>query len=340
LSDPDLPRLSFRLSGRVDPRRCIELARAADDAGLHTVWFAENPFERGVLPALAGCALATGRIGLGIGVFNPYNRHPTLMAMEAAALDELAGGRVVLGIGSGVMLIRPLAVPTDRPIAAMRDSVAIVRSMLAGEEARHAGRVFSADGARLGFRAPRPDLPIYLAAMGDQGIRLCGEVADGLLVSNMSPPAYTRRAVGLLRAAAERAGRPAPAVVQYAPCAVDADGAAARRAVTTAVGTLLPLYWRLGDGWPAIRAALRDYSGIDPAEFEKAVARLDQGEAPERVLDDRFVRAYAVAGTVDDCLEQCAELRRAGVTELALSPVGLDPVPALRALGRAAARAC
>jgi hypothetical protein len=58
------------------------------------------------------------------------------------------------------------------------------------------------------------------------------------------------------------------------------------------------------------------------------------------VLDDRFVRAYAVAGTVDDCLEQCAELRRAGVTELALSPVGPDPGPALRALGRAAAHAC
>ncbi len=312
----------------------------AEEAGFHAVWFAENPFERGVLPALAGCALATRRIGLGIGVFNPYNRHPTLMAMEAAALDELAGGRVTLGIGSGVMLLRPMAVPLDRPIAAMRDSVAIVRGMLAGEAVRYAGRVFSADGARLGFSAPRPALPLYLAAMGDQGLRLCGEVADGLLISNMSPLGFTERAVGVVRAAAAAAGRPRPEVVQYVPCAVDADGPAARRAATAAIGLLLPMYWRLGDGWPAIRAAVRDHSGIDPADFARAMERLDRGEAPERVLDDRFVRAYAVAGTVDDCLEQLAAYRRAGVTELAVSPAGPDPAAALRLLGPAAAAAC
>ena len=68
------------------------------------MWFAENAFARGAMSALAASALATSTIRLGVGVFNPFNRHPTLIAMEMAALDELSDGRVVLGIGSGIRL--------------------------------------------------------------------------------------------------------------------------------------------------------------------------------------------------------------------------------------------
>src|SRR5215813_4580407 len=84
----ELPKLSVRLSGAVDPRHCVDLANIA--------------FSRGVLPAASACAAATRRIGIGIGVFNPYNRHPTLIAMEIGALDELAQRRARLAIGSGI----------------------------------------------------------------------------------------------------------------------------------------------------------------------------------------------------------------------------------------------
>jgi 5,10-methylenetetrahydromethanopterin reductase len=93
--------LSVRISGAIHPRNAIELAKIAEANGYHAVWFPENAFGRGALPAAAACAAATTAIGIGIGVFNPYNRHPTLIAMEIAALDELAQGRVRLGIGSG-----------------------------------------------------------------------------------------------------------------------------------------------------------------------------------------------------------------------------------------------
>ena len=98
----ELPKLSVRLSGAIDPRRCIEIAKMADANRYHSVWFAENAFGRGLLPAASAASAATQSIGIGIGVFNPYNRHPTLIAMEIAALDELAQGRVRLGIGSGI----------------------------------------------------------------------------------------------------------------------------------------------------------------------------------------------------------------------------------------------
>jgi 5,10-methylenetetrahydromethanopterin reductase len=332
------PRLALRLSGGLDARRSAELARAAEEAALATVWFAENPFQRGVLPALAACALATRRIGLGIGIFNPFNRHPTLMAMETAALDELAEGRVILGIGSGIgARVRQMGLAYDRPVGAVRDAVVIARRLLAGDEVTYAGKVFSVQGARLEAPPRRADLPIYVAAMGDQALRLAGEVADGVMVSNGCAPGYTGRAVGLVREAAQAAGRPLPpAVVQYVPCALDEDGAAARDAARAFVGAMLLHYWRLGGDAPAVRAAHLEHTGIEPGDFAKAMERLAAGEPAARALDDRFLRAYALAGTAEECLEQTAAYGAAGVTELGLTFIGDDPGRAIARLGRAA----
>src|SRR5437588_11101662 len=136
----ELPKLSVRLSGAVNSRHCVDLANIAEANGFHSLWFAENAFNRGVLPAASACAAATRRIGIGIGVFNPYNRHPTLMAMEIGALDELAQGRVRLGIGSGIAAAtRRMGLHPDRPVAAMRDAITIVRGLLAGEEGNYPG---------------------------------------------------------------------------------------------------------------------------------------------------------------------------------------------------------
>src|SRR5262245_1136949 len=218
----DLPKLSVRLHGGLDPRRCVELAKAAEANGFDTVWFAENPFNRGVLPAAAACAAATERIGIGIGVVNPYNRHPTLIAMEIGALDELAQGRARLGIGSGIAsATERMGLSAERPLAALRDAVTIVRAMLAGDEVTHGGRAFSANKAKLDFKPRRPDMPLLLAARGEQALALAGRIADGLMISNMCPPEFTRHSVALLRRSAEEAGREPPAeVVQYVPCAV------------------------------------------------------------------------------------------------------------------------
>ena len=88
----NMTNVGLRLHGGLDPHRCVELAKAVEANNFASVWFAENPFERGVLPTAAACAVATRRIRIGIGVWNPFNRHPSLIAMEIGALDELAQG--------------------------------------------------------------------------------------------------------------------------------------------------------------------------------------------------------------------------------------------------------
>ena len=124
-------KIGMRLHGGLPATRCVELARMAEDAGFQSLWFAENPFNRGVWPSMTACLLATKTITIGVGVFNPYNRHPTLMAMEMAAFDELAQGRTALGIGSGIAdRVTRMGLSYAKPLAALKDCATIVRGML------------------------------------------------------------------------------------------------------------------------------------------------------------------------------------------------------------------
>jgi 5,10-methylenetetrahydromethanopterin reductase len=323
----DLPKLSVRLSGGLDPRRSIELATTAEMHGFDTVWFAENPFNRGVLPAAAACAAATSRVGIGIGVVNPYNRHPTLIAMEIGALDELAQGRARLGIGSGIASATGrMGLSTERPLAAVRDAITIVHGMLAGEEVTYAGRVFSADKVKLEYRPPRPDMPLLMAARGEQALALAGKIADGLMISNMCPPEFTRTAVDVVQRSAREAGRlPPAAVVQYVPCAARPDRAEAHRLAKEAIAEMLPGFWSLGERVPAAKSALLRAGNLSEPDFAGAVHRLRRGEKPADALDQRFIDAFAIAGTADDCLGQARRYYAAGATELALTFVGEQP---------------
>ena len=332
---PELPRIAVRLDQELDPHRCIELAVVAETSGYSSLWFAENPLHRAILPALSACALRTERIRLGIGIVNTYQHHPSLIAMEAGALDELARGRVLLGIGSGVGS-RIARLGFDyRPVSALRDATQIIRALLRGEETSYRGRAFCVDRVTLRFQPPRPDMPIYFASMGDRSLALCGELADGLIVSNLCPPGYTRRAVGIVQESAAAVRRKAPDVVQYVPCAVRADRDEARHLAKSAVGEMLTAFWPVGSDWPALRETVVAHSGISKSEMVAALARLRCGEPPERVLDDRFVEAFAIAGTAEECLATATRYRRAGVHELVLTFVGERAAEQMHHLGRA-----
>ena len=320
----DAPRLGIRLHGGLAPQRSVELAVAAEAKGFASVWFAENPLERGALPALAASAAATRRIELGIGVWNPFLRHPAQIAMDASALDELAEGRVTLGIGAGLAApIRRLGVDNTRTLAALRDTFTIVRGLIAGETVTYKGKVFAVEDAKLSYKPRRTSLPILMAARGPKALALSAEVADGLMVSNMCPPGFTRWAGKVARA---------KRIVQYAPCVVSDDRAAALSVIRPVLLGLLKTFWALGQKVPAAKASLVDHSGIPDADFAAAIA------GPADALDERFVDAFAVAGTADDCRDRLAAYQDAGVTDLVLTFVGADPVADMArfSLGKAA----
>jgi 5,10-methylenetetrahydromethanopterin reductase len=295
----------MRLHGGLAPARCIDLAKAAEANGLSSVWFAENPLERGVLPALAACAANTSRIELGVGVWNPYLRHPAQIAMDISALDELSNGRMALGIGSGQAApIEKLGIDNTRPLGALEDCFATVRALLRGE---------TVGGVKLSYAA-RPDIPLLMAARGPRTLELCGRIADGLIVSNMCPPGFARHA-----ATAARAKR----VVQYVPCSVGPDRAQAIAAMKPVLAGLLKSFWGLAQRVPAARTSLVACSGIPETDFAAGTP------------DERFLEAFTVTGDTDDCRRRVAVYREAGVTDLVLTFVGAEPARDMAYLLRA-----
>jgi 5,10-methylenetetrahydromethanopterin reductase len=308
-------RIGVRLHGGLDARRCVELAAAAEQNGFSSVWFAENPMERGVMAALAGCALATRTIELGIGVWNPYLRHPAQIAMEIGALDELSGGRASLGIGSGLAApIQRLGIDNSRPLSALCDTFAIVRGLLGGGSLTYKGSVFSVEGVKLSYRPRRADLPLLMAARGERALALCGRIADGLMISNMCPTgfaAYAKQAAG-----AER-------VVQYVPCAVGLHRTRAIATMKPVLAGMLKTFSGLAQKVPAARTSLVTYSGIPEADFATAEP------------DERFVEAFSVTGDDGDIRRRLAAYEAAGVTDLVLTFVGADPLADMAYLLRA-----
>jgi 5,10-methylenetetrahydromethanopterin reductase len=263
------------------------------------------------MAAMAACAVATQRIELGVGVWNPYLRHPAQIAMEIGALDELSNGRTALGLGSGLaMPIKRLGIDNTRPLAALRDSFTIVRSLLAGQSVTYNGTAFSVDDVKLSYKPLRADVPLLMAARGPRALALSREVADGLMISNMCPPGFAAYAASIAQPRR---------LVQYVPCAVSTDGAAAEATIKPVLAGMLKTFWTLGQKVPAAKVSLVDHSGIPERDFAAA-------DADPALIDQRFIDAFSITGTPDHCLNRIAAYADAGVTDLVLTFVGSDPL--------------
>jgi F420-dependent oxidoreductase-like protein len=200
-----------RIAAAVTPGRslgpALERARLAEDIGCESVWLSQLPTERDSALVLAAYAAATARVGLGSFVFPIYTRHPTATAQMAATLDELAGGRFRLGIGvSHKVTVEGLwGLRLEHPADAMREYLAIVRTLLVEGSVGFEGEHFT---ARAAYTAPRrPDLPILIAALGPRMLELAGELADGVALWMCSPRYIESHVVPRVRAGRERAGR-------------------------------------------------------------------------------------------------------------------------------------
>jgi alkanesulfonate monooxygenase SsuD/methylene tetrahydromethanopterin reductase-like flavin-dependent oxidoreductase (luciferase family) len=182
-------------------------------------------------------------------------------------------------------------------------------------------------------------MPLLMAARGEQALALCGRIADGLMISNMCPAEFTQAAVLAVHASARQAQRSAPAeVVQYIPCAVRLDRAEAYGLAKAAIGEMLPSFWTLGQRVSSAKAALLKAAGLSEPDFAAAVRRLQAGEQAAQALDDRFVEAFAIAGTAEDALAQARRYGEAGASELVLTFAGRRPETDMQYLANAARR--
>lgn len=186
----------------------LELACQAENQGLDCVWLNED-IGKDSVALLGAMSTVTKSIGLGTAIINVYSRSALQIAMAIATLDELSQGRARLGLSIGHHPWNDLGhgIPLEAPLARLREYVKFVRKALSGERFTHSGRFFSGVNTRLGFRAPRPDLPIYIGATRLRMVALAGEVADGLITNVVTPHYISNFQVERLRDGARQAGR-------------------------------------------------------------------------------------------------------------------------------------
>ena len=182
-------------------------ARTAERLGYESVWTTQLPPSRDASLVLAAYAAATERIKLGTGVLPIYTRHPTAMVQMAATLDEMSGGRFILGIGVShkVTVEGFWGLQLEHPVDAMRDYLTIVRASLRDGGCDFEGRFFT---ARWTYAAPRrADLPIMISALNPRMLELAGEMADGVVLY-MCGPGYIKDVVmPALEAGRAKAGK-------------------------------------------------------------------------------------------------------------------------------------
>jgi 5,10-methylenetetrahydromethanopterin reductase len=194
------PRFGLRIppcAPLVDVAACV---RDAEAAGFDVAWLPDSQFLwRDVWGALSLAATETGSITLGTCVTNLETRHPSVTAAAAATVEELAPGRVVLGIGSGDSAVKTLGLkPTS--LARMREQIGVLRTLLAGEHADF-------DGRPLAVKAAARPVPLYLAATGPKMQALAGELADGVIVVTGLEPELVRATLARIGEGAARGGR-------------------------------------------------------------------------------------------------------------------------------------
>ncbi len=294
----------------------VELARLAEERGYEAVFVPES-WGYDAITTLAELAVQTRRIKLGTGIVPVWSRTPALLAMTAASLDELSGGRFILGLGiSGPIVIQDWhGVAFERPIQRTRETIAIVRLALSGDRVTHTGEIFQVQRFRLGFTPPRPRIPIYLASIGPKNLRLTGEVADGWLPIYCSPDGLASMAEEVA-AGTKVAGRD-PEAVEVAPyilaCSSD-DGEVGRRLVRRHLA-----YYIGGMGTFYFNLMQRSGFGPEAEAIQAAWNRGDRAGAAEQV-NDALVQALSLTRDAAASNAQLDRFRAAGATLPILMP--------------------
>jgi len=322
-------RLGLSLANEGPVRETVALACAAEQLGFDEVWLPESGHGRGMFSVASAVAGATSSIRLGIGIVNPFWRHPSVIAMEAAALDEIAGGRVMLGLGAALWTLRTFGeadARTDKPLSAMIEAIRVVRALVHGERGLD-GQIFSVRAsARLDFDLPHR-IPIYVGAVNGRMLRAAGRWADGVELGAIVSPGYVRWAWHEIVAGAGAAGRNDGELDLASNVLVSVDRDA--RAARDAVRHVLAYYIH------RVEPVVLSTSGADPDEIERVrSAVLSAGvDAGARLVTDGLIDTFAAAGQPDQVVERLREYVAAGLRGLlAWHVIGPDRMTGLQLL--------
>ncbi len=306
--------LGILYNGLYDANAFIAFAREAEALGITSAWIAEQPGHRDAFVIASALVQQTG-LQVYPGAISPYSRHPMSIAMSAAALNELAPGRVGLVLGTGgVPNQAAYGVHVERPAATMREAVTAVRGLLAGETLETRDAHFSFQGARLDPSAP--GVPIYLAAIGPRMQAAAGAVADGVVFSSGHSPAFlahSRARVLAAHATSDRKEQPL-ACVSFIVASVADDRATAYDRTKGLLSYLFSSPFKAED-WALIGVE------VDQVAIRQALQRGD-AEAAKKLVSDELVALCSASGAPGEFQARFRTFAALGLDRPVLAPLG------------------
>ena len=320
-----MTRLGIYLQDAHSISEAIKYAQYAESNGFEAVWQADSRLVRDAVVPMAAFAAETEKIKIGSGVVDCWTRNPARLASTFSTLDDLAPGRIILGIGAWWdPLASKVGIERKKPLKVMREVVTAVRALLADETVTFSGDFVQLDGVELDYvyqeRRPK-EVPIYIGATGMKMMELTGEIADGVVLNYLVSPEYNKRAMEHLEIGASKAGRSIDEIdrPQLVVCSLAED----RKEALDGARLMVTQY--LGQQ-PHIMKA----SGV-PEELLDEIGQVltwpathEQVEAASKLVPDEVVQMICAAGTPDEVREKVAQYMEDGCTCPILYPLGPD----------------
>lgn len=322
-NDVHYSRVAMYLQDKHPIRDGMAYAQYAESKGFEAVWQAESRLVRDAIVPMAAYAAVTEKIQVGSGVISNWTRNMGLLAATFLTLDDLAPNRVICGIGAWWdPLAKNVGVDRRRPLKAMRETVELLRRLLAMENVTYEGEFHQLNGVELdvvhGRREPR-HVPIMIGATGPKMMELTGEIADGACLNYCVPPEYNIHAMEQLEAGAAKAGRSIDDIdrPQLIVCSVHED----KKIALDGARELLTQYL-------AQQPHIAKASGVKQETVDQIQSILGWPATKEQVqkamhlVPDELVQRITASGTPTEVKAKVREYMKHGATCPILYPLG------------------
>jgi len=316
-------RMAIYLQDAHPIREGMAFAQYAESKGFEAVWQAESRLVREATVPMAAFASVTNNIKVGSGVVDCWSRNPARLAATFSTLDDLAPGRVILGIGAWWdPLAQKVGISRAKPLRAMREIVTAVRALLHNESVTFNGEFVHFDGIELDYvyqERRAKDVPIYIGATGMQMMELTGEIADGVVLNYLVSPDYNKQAMEALQTGANKAGRKIEDIdrPQLVVCSVHED----RQTALDMAREMVTQY--LGQQPHIMKASGVPQSLLDKVgEVLTWPATHEQVTAASKLVPDEIVQMLTASGTPAEAREQVRHYLSNGATCPILYPLG------------------
>ena len=304
-------------------REGMEFAKYAEEKGFDAVWQAESRLVRESTVPMAAFASVTETIKVGSGVADVWSRNPARLAATFSTLDDLAPGRVILGLGAWWdPLAAAVGIDRSKPLGVMREVVTAVRALLNNETVTMHGNYVHLDGVELDYvyqeRRPK-NVPIYIGATGMKMMELTGEIADGVVLNYLVSPDYNAQAMEHLQIGCERGGKRFEDLdrPQLVVCSVHED----RETALDMARMMVTQY--LGQQPHIMKASGVPQSLLDAVgEVLTWPATHEQVEAASKLVPDEIVQMLTASGTPAEARSRVADYIKTGATCPILYPLG------------------